>query len=108
MSDKIIGLDELAEKHKNLGDGEVILDVRNPDEYEEMHIPGALNLPLGNLEETYEQLKSYKAVYIHCKMGGRARKAFELLTDLGLDNLHCLQEAGIVAWDDAGHPCNKK
>ena len=40
-------------------------------------------------------------------MGGRAKKAFELLTSLGLDNIHCLQEAGIVAWEEAGHPVNK-
>lgn len=107
MSDKIIGLDELANKHKELAENEIILDVRNPDEYQEVRIPGSLNLPLGDLESKYEQLKRYDAVYIHCKMGGRAKKAFDLLTDLGLTNLHCLQEVGIVAWEEAGHPCDR-
>ena len=57
MSDRIITLEELVQKYKNLTEKEVILDVRNPDEYEEMHIPGSINIPLGILGENYEQLK---------------------------------------------------
>lgn len=107
MGEKLITLGELAQKYREMREGEVILDVRNPDEFQQMHIPGAINLPLPDLEQTYEKLRDYKVVYIHCKMGGRAKKAFELLTSLGLDNVHCLQEAGIVAWEEAGHPVNK-
>lgn len=108
MSDRIITLEELVQKYKNLTEKEVILDVRNPDEYEEMHIPGSINIPLGILGENYEQLKPFDAIFIHCKMGGRARKAYDLLFELGFQNIHCLQEAGILAWDNEGHPCHKK
>lgn len=107
MSEKLITMTELAEKYKDLPSDEIILDVRTPEEYQQVHIPGSLNLPLAGLPVTYEKLKDYKAVYIHCKMGGRAKQAYDLLTDLGLNNLHCLKEAGIVGWEDAGHPCNK-
>lgn len=107
MSKRIISLQDLANAHANLKEGEVILDVRNPDEYEQGHIPGSLNIPLGDLEQRHEELRSYQAVYIHCKMGGRAKKAFDLLDSLGLENTHCLQEVGFVAWENEGHPVNR-
>ena len=104
VADRLISLSELVEKHTKLLDGEIILDVRNPDEYADGHIAGSINIPLPDLEARADELKSYSSIYIHCRMGGRAKKAFDLLDSLGFTTTHCLQEAGMKAWTDAGHP----
>jgi rhodanese-related sulfurtransferase len=51
-----------------------------------------------------EELKKFKTVYIHCKRGGRAKTAFETLQSLGLENLVCIEDAGMDAWRERGYP----
>ena len=71
----LLSLDELYEKSKNLKEGDVILDVRGPNEFAEGHIEGSLNIPHDSVVEHVDKLKEYKNIYIHCKMGGRAKMA---------------------------------
>lgn len=104
MTDKMISLSDLYQISQKLPSGEVILDVRSPSEWVEGHIPGSLNIPHDFVEDHVEELKNYKKIYIHCKMGGRAKKAFETLQENGLKNLYCLEDAGMQAWLDEGYP----
>ena len=97
MSNKTMSLDELHGRHKQLEANEIILDVRRPEEFAESHIEDALNIPLDQLNERWEGLKTYKTVYIHCKRGGRAKTAFEALKNFGLQNLVCIDDAGIIS-----------
>jgi phage shock protein E len=101
-----IDLTQFFEKTQNLADKEIILDVRNPDEYSEGHIKGSLNIPLPQLETKLSELKDYSAIYIHCKRGGRAQKAYELLSSNGVENLVCLAEFGFDHWGAQGYPIN--
>ena len=104
---KTISLSELYEKSKNLEEGEVILDVRRPEEFAEGHIKGGINISHDNVAPHVDKLKEYKKVYIHCKMGGRAKLAYNLLTDFGVSNLKVCVEAGFNAWVDRGYPVEK-
>jgi rhodanese-related sulfurtransferase len=104
MSNTKISLDELHQRHRNLEANEVILDVRRPDEFAEAHIENALNIPLDEVAGRMEELKKFKTVYIHCKRGGRAKTAFETLQSLGLENLVCIEDAGMDAWRERGYP----
>ncbi len=100
----------LADFHHAVGllnPGEVILDVRNPDEYACGHIKGSLNIPLPELPSRWQELKDYKRVYIHCKRGARAKSARDLLATAGLTNLVCLDTAGMDHWCEAGYPVEK-
>jgi len=67
----------------------VIVDVREPGEWKEGHIEGAISLPLSSLKKGFDsnalehQLPKDKIVYTHCVMGVRALKAAKILEKLG-------------------------
>jgi rhodanese-related sulfurtransferase len=61
-----------------------IIDVRNPDEYAEKHIPGAINIPLSKLEIRSMGLSKQTLIITVCgKGGGRSAQAAEKLKQLG-------------------------
>lgn len=104
MSNSFLGLRDLYDRHLNLGENEIILDVRNPDEFEEAHIKGAINFPVNEITRHIDELKKYNKIYIHCKRGGRAQTAFQLLQGAGLTNLVCIGDAGMDKWIEEGFP----
>ncbi len=67
----------------------VLVDVREPGEWKEGHVEGAISLPLSSLKKDVDpsalehQLPKDKIVYTHCVMGVRARKAAKILEKLG-------------------------
>ena len=65
-------------------DGIALLDVREPDEFAEGHIEGAVNIPLGNIQAAEQHFpdKSTK-IYVHCLSGGRSASAVESLESMG-------------------------
>ncbi len=107
MSNTHMTLKELHDSHLKLGKNDVILDVRNRDEYADAHIKGSLNLPLPEVVQHATELKKYEHVYIHCKRGGRAKTAFDQLSGAGLTNLVCISDAGMDAWIDSGYPVER-
>ena len=85
----------------------VLVDVREQDEYEGGHLPGAVNLPLSGFQETYQQIPGDKAVVLVCKSGGRSQMAAEFLSGTGkytdLTNL----DGGTMGWVEAGNQVEK-
>src|SRR6266568_6199650 len=65
----------------------VILDVREQDEWDEGHIPGAVHIPRGNLESRVEAAVSDRArpVLVYCSAGNRSAFAAKTLDDLGYE-----------------------
>lgn len=107
MSTTHMTLVDFYNTHQKLAADEVILDVRNRDEYASGHIANALNIPLPEISSHVEELKKYQTVYIHCKRGGRAKTAFEALAHAGLKNLVCVHDAGMDSWIESGYPVAK-
>src|SRR5687768_1014634 len=66
-------------------DGTVVLDVREPDEYEQGALPGALHIPRGNLESQIEGrvAKHDTPIVVYCAGGTRSAFAAKTLQDLG-------------------------
>ncbi len=87
---------------------DVILDVRQPAEYKEMHIPGAVLIPLDRLkDEAQTRLNSPdKPVLTYCAVGGRSLQAARVLMDMGYTHVFNL-EGGIIAWKEKGLPVVK-
>jgi len=77
-----------------------LLDVRQPGEYEEAHLPGARLLPLPQLADTYQALDPEKPVIVHCARGSRSRVAAQMLSGWGFREVYDLA-GGIKAFQ--GH-----
>jgi rhodanese-related sulfurtransferase/rubrerythrin len=76
-----------------------LLDVRQPEEYEAGHIPGAIFIPLGELEARQEELERGKKIITYCRSGRRSMAAAIALCGLGFKDVHHL-EGGILNWHD--------
>ena len=85
--------------------GAVVLDVREPDEYEQGAIPGAVHIPRGHLEGQVEGRLPDKArpVIVHCASGFRSAFAARTLQDLGYADVASLA-GGFNRWKDEGRP----
>lgn len=68
----------------------LVVDVREADEYEAGHWPGALHVPLSRLDQHLSQLEG-RDVVLYCKSGARARRAWELLRAKGLTRARLLR-----------------
>jgi adenylyltransferase/sulfurtransferase len=75
----------------------VLLDVREPSEYEVAKLPGSVLIPLGELPSRVHELDPAAETIIHCKAGGRSAKALQFLLDSGFSNV-CHVQGGINAW----------
>ena len=99
---EIISIDELHNRIGSLGEDELILDVRTPEEFSEGHIKGAQNTPHDQVGSISGELHSLKTVYVHCKMGGRAQQASKTLEAKGLTNIVCVGKGGMHRWIEQG------
>lgn len=103
----MVKMDELQQTHKALSKGEVILDVRGPDEFAEAHVPGAINIAHDQVHQHVDRLRTYDKVYIHCRSGKRAGIAMEALQKAGLKNLYCIDDSGMEHWVQKGYPVER-
>ena len=77
----------------------IILDVREQDEYDSGHIPGAVLLPVGTIDEnTAAEVIPEKdsTVLVYCRSGNRSKTASSALADLGYTNIY--EFGGINTW----------
>jgi rhodanese-related sulfurtransferase/rubrerythrin len=75
----------------------LLLDVRQPEEYEAGHIPGAMLIPLGELEARQAELERDKKIITYCRSGRRSMAAAITLCGLGFKDIHHLA-GGILNW----------
>ncbi len=84
-------------------DGALLVDVREPWEYDQIHIPGAVLIPLGEISDRLDEIPEGREVYVHCRMGGRSERAVQFLRAHGRPQAFNV-EGGIDAWKEAGLP----
>ena len=79
----------------------VLIDVREPNEWDIAHIEGATLLPLSQLPNRYKELDKYKGkeIVVHCKSGVRSQKAINFLKQQGYSHLVNVA-GGILGWSD--------
>lgn len=73
---------------------QVLLDVRTLEEYEEGHLPNAINIDFksDDFEEIIDSLDKSKTYYVYCKTGKRSQQAVKKLKKAGINNLVNLKE----------------
>lgn len=62
-----------------------VLDVREVEEFEALHLEGARNFPLSQLTDTFEQLDKDNLYYVICKSGMRSARACQFLVEQGYE-----------------------
>lgn len=82
--------------------GAVVLDVRNPDEYEDGHVPGAALIPLGELEDRLDEVPVADPLYVICAAGGRSLRAAKFLAASGRQAISVA--GGTKGWIAQGNP----
>ncbi len=83
----------------------LLLDVRSEEEFRGGHIAGASNLPHDSISaDNVDELQNYQKVIVYCHMGGRAGIAQQILNNLGLNNVVCINENGMAHWFEQGYP----
>src|SRR5436190_9583446 len=81
----------------------VLIDVREPHEYQIGHIPYAKLIPLGDLPTRVNELDSADEILAHCKSGMRSAKAVDFLKQAGFKKVKNMK-GGILAWSDKVDP----
>ncbi len=86
----------------------LIVDVREKDEWDEEHVPGAIHMSRGTIELDIEEKVSDTSAMIicHCGGGGRSALAVESLQKMGYKNVRSMA-GGFKAWKAAGLPTMK-
>jgi len=75
----------------------LILDVREPQEYQINRIPGSILIPLGDLPQRVQELDGAREIIVHCKSGARSARALEFLKAAGFRRVRNLK-GGILQW----------
>ncbi|MDN4175215.1 rhodanese-like domain-containing protein [Nocardioides sp. SOB77] len=83
----------------------VIVDVREPAEYRDGHIPGAVNIPMGQLTARLSEIDRHQPVYVVCASGNRSSAMTDVLTAAGFDAFNVA--GGTSAWIRSGLPVEK-
>ncbi len=80
-------------------DNFTVIDVRDMEEYQEGHIPGAINIPVATFASRSEILDKKKQIIVYCNSGGRSYNAYRKLKKLGYKNIH---QAIFYDWKEKG------
>jgi rhodanese-related sulfurtransferase len=78
----------------------VLIDVRQPDEYEEGHVAGSVLIPMDELPERIDDIPMDEPVYMICRTGARSDRAAQWLLRQGYDATNVA--GGTVAWVQSG------
>jgi rhodanese-related sulfurtransferase len=88
-----IEIDEFADR---VAEGATIIDVREPDEYVDAHVPGAELVPLGTVTSSLDRFSPHGTTYVICRSGVRSMRACEFAASEGYDVVNVA--GGTIAW----------
>ncbi|ASK61615.1 MULTISPECIES: sulfurtransferase TusA family protein [Bacillaceae] len=103
--DDVIDLQVLRNKVDGLEDV-TILDVREQAEYAFNHIPGAINVPLGELENRMDEINTDKEIHVICRTGSRSDLAAQKLSQKGFKIVKNVVP-GMAEWDGSTEKSTK-
>lgn len=93
---------DAPDARRRVESGAMLLDVRNPDEWEAGHVEGATWIPMHQIVDRQGELPTDREIVVICKVGGRSAKVAEALVTAGYDAANVA--GGAEAWQAAGFP----
>jgi rhodanese-related sulfurtransferase len=97
---KEISVDQAAQKRDQ---GAFVLDVRQPEEWTQQHIPGATLIPLGELAARVNEVPKGKEVVVVCRSGNRSKQGRDILLQAGFSQVTSMA-GGVNEWKAKGLP----
>ena len=94
-----VTIDDLADA---ISHGAYVLDVREQEEYDEVHVPSAVLIPLGQLEDRINEVEDGSRVFVICRSGARSLKGADILEANGIDAVSVA--GGTLGWVASGRP----
>lgn len=87
----------------------LFVDIRSEADFGKGHLPEAINVPNGNIDQRHKRLDKHKnkPVVVYCAQGMQAAKAGKQLKELGFEQVHQLR-GGYAAWHEASLPIHTK
>jgi rhodanese-related sulfurtransferase len=92
---------DVNELHARLGEGAILIDVREPGEWMAARVPGVPLVPLGELPLRYDALPTAGRIHVICHTGGRSHQAAGYLRAMGYDAVNVA--GGTLGWIEAGY-----
>ena len=86
--------------------GALVLDVREPWEYAEGHVPGSTLIPLAEVKARAAEVPADRTVFVICRSGNRSAQASEILAKAGKRDIRNV-EGGMLAYQAAGYPVER-
>lgn len=93
----------VSEVNRQRDNGVFILDVRQPEEYSQSHIPGAVLISLDSLESRLGEIPADQAVIVVCRSGKRSAAGRDTLIEKGFTNVTSMA-GGMNEWIEGGYP----
>lgn len=93
----------VQEAHQMYEKGAFLLDVREPDEWEDYHIPGSTLIPLGELKNRVNEVPRDQEVVVVCRSGNRSQEGRNILLEAGFEQVTSMS-GGVLDWRQAGFP----
>ncbi len=93
-----VRVEEIRKRIETTGSDFALIDVREPKEYAQSHLPGAILMPLSQLPFMFDKIPTDKTVTVYCRSGKRSASAAALLSSYGIQDIENM-EGGIMAWD---------
>jgi|SRR6478609_5284737 rhodanese-related sulfurtransferase len=84
------------------GDAVVLLDVREDDEWQRGHAPGAQHIPMGDVPARMAEIDAEAQLFVVCHAGGRSQRVAQYLARNGYEPVNVA--GGMLAWAGAGRP----
>ena len=97
---------DIEEASRQLAAGTQLVDVREPGEWAETHIPESMHIPLGNLAARAGELDTSKPVVALCRSGNRSKNAAKIWQNSGFSDATSLA-GGVAGLRPAGNPLQK-
>jgi rhodanese-related sulfurtransferase len=91
---------ETLSAHNN---GAFIVDIRAEEDFDQFHIPKAVNIPVTELSDRLDEIPTDSHVILVCTLGRSSMEARAVLTEAGYSAVSSM-EGGMMAWYDSGYP----
>ncbi|MBV9350473.1 MAG: rhodanese-like domain-containing protein [Mycobacterium sp.] len=100
--DSAVAQADVADVPAHFGPEAVLLDVRENDEWQRGHAPGALHIPMGEVPTRLGEIDVDAQLYVICHVGGRSMRVAHFLQHNGYQPVNV--SGGMLAWASAGRP----